>query len=57
MNYGYGGYNQPYMEQEVITVNTYQTGRPYYQQPMIVQPQPQVIIVEDRYAQNNMAST
>lgn len=51
MNYGYG-YNQ-----EIITVNTYQSGRPYYQQPMIVQPQPQVVIVEDRYAQNNIAAT
>jgi hypothetical protein len=57
MNYNYGnGYNQPYVQQEVVTVNTY-GARPYYQQPMIVQPQPQVIIVEDRYAQNNMASS
>lgn len=57
MNYNYGvGYNQPYVQQEVITVNTY-GGRPYYQQPMIVQPQPQVVIVEDRYAQNNIAAT
>lgn len=57
MNYNYGGgYNQPYV-QEVVTVNTYNTPRGYYQQPMMVQPQPQVIIVEDRYAQNNVAST
>lgn len=57
MNYNYGvGYNQPYVQQEVVTVNTY-GARPYYQQPMIVQPQPQVIIVEDRYAQNNVAAS
>ena len=53
MNYG-AGYNQPYVyEQEVVTVGS---ARPYYNQPLMVQPQPQVIIVEDRY-NNNLAST
>lgn len=57
MNYG-AGYNQPYVyEQEVATVGS---PRPYYNQPLMVQPQPQVIIVEDRYRynnNNNLAST
>lgn len=52
MNYG-AGYNQPYVT-EVVTVGG---ARPYYNQPMMVQPQPQVIIVEDRYAANNVAAT
>jgi hypothetical protein len=59
MNYNYnygGGYNQPYV-QEVVTVETYGTPRAYYNQPLIVQPQPQVVIVEDRYAANNLAAT
>ncbi len=43
MNYG-AGYNQPYV-QEVVTVQGYGRPQPYYNQPMIVQPQPQVVIV------------
>jgi hypothetical protein len=54
MNYG-AGYNQPYVyEQEVVTVGS---PRPYYNQPLMVQPQPQVIVVQDRYNNNNLAST
>lgn len=53
MNVSVGGrINGPYM-QEVVT---YPSPRPYYNQPLIVQPQPQVVIVEDRY-NNNVAST
>jgi len=56
MNYGQG-YNQPYVQgQALVTVDTYGRPQPYYNQPMIMQQQPQVIIVEDRYAQNNMAA-
>lgn len=49
---GYG-YNQGYV-QEIVTVET--TPRAYYNQPMIVQPQPQVIIVEDPYYNNQVAA-
>jgi len=59
MNYNYnygGGYNQPYMQQEIVTVETYQNPRPYYNQPMIVQPSPQVIVVDNNRYGNNMAS-
>lgn len=48
-------YNQPYV-QETVTVNTYGRPQPYYNQPMIVQPRPNVVIVEDRYARNNLAA-
>ena len=54
-NAGYNGYNQPYVQdtyvQETVNVENY-GGNPYYQQPMIVQPQPQVVVVEDRYNNN-----
>ena len=55
-NYNYNmGYNQPYV-QETVTVETY-SGRPYYNQPVIVAPQPNVVVVEDRYAANQVAAT
>lgn len=48
MNYNYTtGYNQPYV-QETVVVNSY-GGRPYYNQPNMYQPSPQVVIVEERY--------
>ena len=45
MNYGY---NTAYVN-DTMVVNT---GQPYYNQPMVVQPQPQVVVVEnnDGYA-------
>lgn len=52
MNYG-AGYNQPYVQTEIVTMG----GRPYYNQPMLVQPQPQVVVVQDPYAANNLAAT
>lgn len=42
------GYQQPYPYNQEIVIETRQ--QPYYNQPMIVQPQPQVVIVEDPYA-------
>jgi hypothetical protein len=48
------GYQQPYVEEVVIVENSRGMG-PYYNQPLIVQPQPQVVIVQDPYA-NQAAS-
>ena len=42
MNYGMG-YNTAYVNDTMVVGG----GRPYYNQPMIVQPSPQVVIVED----------
>lgn len=59
MNYG-NGYNQPYVQPAGVNYGRpqgyYNQPQPYYNQPMIVQPQPQVIIVEERYNQNNLAA-
>ena len=52
MNYNNNPYNQPYVQ----TITTYGRPQPYYNQPMIVQPQPRVVVVQDRYAQNNLAA-
>ena len=57
---GYNGYNQPYVNETVVQENVYvdnygygaNGANPYYQNPMIVQPQPQVVVVEDRYNNN-----
>ena len=50
MNYGMG-YNTAYVDQTVVMGGGM---RPYYNQPMIMQPSPQVVIVEDRYANGQM---
>jgi hypothetical protein len=52
MNYGMG-YNTAYVNDTMMVGGA----RPYYNQGMIIQPQPQVVIVEDRYYGNQMAST
>jgi len=41
----YGMYNTPYVNNTMVM----RGNMPYYQQPLIMQPSPQVIIVEDRY--------
>lgn len=46
------GYQQPYAQEVIIETSP----RPYYNQPMIVQPQPQIIIVEDPYANQAAAN-
>lgn len=50
MNYGMG-YNNAYVNETMVVGG----GRPYYNQPMIVQPSPQVVIVEDPYMAGQMA--
>ena len=47
MNYGYGG--GAYVNETVAVGGV----RPYYNQPMIVQPSPQVVVVDNGYGYNN----
>jgi hypothetical protein len=44
--------NTPYVTNTVVV----RGNRPYYQQPLIVQPSPQVVIMQDRYPTTQYAT-